>query len=158
MADIYSTTQAAELLSISTSTIHTWKRRNLGKLLEGQHWIKQNETLMWTEQGIQALSVLKEGNETEPIPSMNEPDIQGLSPLERRYLPLLDMLAEAIAPKLQRQLDQKVMGRVQGFATNAQPMTSVECVELLTQLGLKPCNPAELLAGQDIQALPSSNQ
>jgi hypothetical protein len=156
--NIYSTTQAAELLSISASTIHTWKRRNLGKLLEGQHWIKQNETLMWTELGIQALSVLKEGNEYEPHSEVNEPDIQALSTLESRYLPLLDMLANALAPKLQRQLDQKVMGKVKGFATNAQPMTSVECVELLTQLGLKPANPAELLTAQDIQALPESNQ
>jgi hypothetical protein len=156
--NIYSTAQAAELLGISASTIHTWKRRNLGKLLEGQHWVKQNDTLLWTELGIQALSVLKEGNECEPHSEVNEPDIQALSTLESRYLPLLDMLANAIAPRLQQHLDQKVMGKVKGFATNAQPMTSVECVELLTQLGLKPANPAELLAGQDIQALPSSNQ
>ena len=158
MTDIYSTAQAAELLSISASTIHTWKRRNLGKLLEGQHWIKQNEALMWTELGFQALSVLKEGNECEPHSEANEPDIQPLSTLESRYLPLLDMIAEAIAPRLQQRLDQKVMGKVKGFATDAQPMTPTECVELLQQLGLKPANPAELLAGQDIQALPSSNQ
>src|SRR6476469_6449414 len=129
MADIYSTTQAAELLSISASTIHTWKRRHLGKLLEGQHWIKQNDTLLWTELGIQALSILKEGSECEPHSEVNEPDIQALSTLESRYLPLIDMLADAIAPRLQQHLDQKVMGKVSGFATNAQPMTPTECVE-----------------------------
>jgi hypothetical protein len=159
MSEVYTTNQAAERLSISSATIHTWKKRNPKRLTEGNHWVKdEKNSLLWTEQGIQALSVLKEGNETEPIPSMNEPDIQEPSPLESRYMPLIEMLADAIAPKLQRQLDQKVMGRVQGFATNAQPMTSVECVELLTQLGLKPANPAELLTAQDIQALPESKQ
>jgi hypothetical protein len=159
MSEVYTTNQAAERLSISPATIHTWKKRNPERLTEGTHWVKdEKNSLLWTEQGIQALSVLKEGNETEPIPSMNEPDIQGLSPLERRYLPLIDMLAEAIAPKLQRQLDQKVMGRVKGFATNAQEMTATECVELLQQLGLKPANPAALLTGNNIQALPESKQ
>jgi hypothetical protein len=101
---------------------------------------------------------LKEGNECEPHSEVNADDIQALSPLESRYLPLLEMLADAIAPKLQRQLDQKIMGKVSGFAANAQPMTPTECVEMLQQLGLKPANPAELLTGKDIQALPSSNQ
>jgi hypothetical protein len=159
MADIYSTTQAAELLSISASTIHTWKKRNPERLTEGTHWVKdEKNSLLWTEQGIQALSTLKEGNEYEPHSEVNEPDIQALSTLESRYMPLIEMLAEAIAPKLQRQLDQKVMGRVKGFATNAQPMTSTECVELLQQLGLKPANPAELLTGNNIQALPESKE
>jgi hypothetical protein len=124
----------------------------------GSHWIKdEKNSLLWTELGIQALSNLKDG-ESEPLSELNEPDIQEPSTLERRYLPLLDMLADAIAPKLQRQLDQKVMGKVQGFANSAQPLTAVECVELLTQLGLKPANPADLLTGQDFQALPQSKQ
>lgn len=157
MADVYSTNQAAELIGISPATIHTWKKRNPERLLEGSHWLKDDKnSLLWTEQGIQALSALKDGNETEPLLGMNEPDIQEPSALENRYLPLLDMMADAIAPKLQRQLDQKVLGRVQSFATDAQPLTAVECVELLTQLGLKPANPAELLTGSTIQALPES--
>ena len=158
MADIYSTNQAAELLGINPATIHTWKKRNPERLTEGSHWIKdEKNSLLWTELGIQALSSLKDG-ESEPLSELNEPDIQEPSPLERRYLPLLDMLADSLAPKLQRQLDQKVMGKVQGFANSAQPLTAVECVELLTQLGLKPANPADLLTGQDFQALPQSNQ
>jgi DNA-binding transcriptional MerR regulator len=159
MSEVYSTNQAAERLSVSPATIHTWKKRNPERLSEGNHWLKdEKNSLLWTEQGIQALSALKEGNETEPLSEVNEQDIQEPSALERRYLPLLDMLADAIAPKLQRQLDQKVMGKVKDFATNAQPLTAVECVALLTQLGLKPSNPADLLAGQDFQALPQSNQ
>jgi len=156
--EVYTTAQAAELLGINPATIHTWKKRNPERLTEGSHWIKdEKNSLLWTELGIQALSSLKDG-ESEQLSEVNEPDIQEPSTLERRYLPLLDMLASAIAPKLQRQLDQKVMGKVQGFANSAQPMTSVECVELLTQLGLKPANPADLLTGQDFQALPQSNQ
>lgn len=157
MADVYTTSQAAERLSVSSATIHTWKKRNPDKLAEGNHWLKDDKnSLLWTEQGIQALSALKEGNESEPLSEVNEPDIQEPSPLERRYLPLIDMLADAIAPKLQQQLDQKVMGRVKNFSTDAQPLTAVECVELLQQLGLKPANPADLLKGQDFQALPES--
>jgi hypothetical protein len=96
-------------------------------------------------------------NQSATQPESDSDSIKAiLSPLERRYLPLIDMLADAIAPKLQRQLDQKVMGKVKGFATNAQEMTSVECVELLQQLGLKPANPAALLTGNNAQALPES--
>lgn len=159
MADIYSTNQVAERLSVSSATIHTWKKRNPERLTEGSHWLKDEKgSLLWTELGIQALSALKEGNESEPLSEVNEPDIQESSSLERRYLPLLDMLADAIVPKLQRQLNQKVMGRVKNISTDAQPLTAVECVELLQQLGLKPANPAELLKGKDFQALPPSNQ
>jgi DNA-binding transcriptional MerR regulator len=129
MADIYSTNQVAERLSVSSATIHTWKKRNPERLTEGSHWLKDDKnSLLWTEQGIQALSALKEGNESEPLSEVKEPDIQDLSPLERRYLPLIDMIADAIAPNLQRQLDQKVMGRVKNISTDAQPLTAVECV------------------------------
>jgi hypothetical protein len=148
MSEVYTTNQAAERLSTSPATIHTWKKRNPERLTEGTHWVKdEKNSLLWTEQGIQALSILKEGNEYEPHSEVNEPDIQALSTLESRYLPLLDMLANALAPKLRRQLDQKVMGKVSSFATNAQPMTSTECVTLLTELGLKPCNPELLISG-----------
>lgn len=159
MADVFTTNQVAERLSISTATIYTWKKRNPDRLTEGSHWLKdEKNSLLWTEQGIQALSALKEGNESESHSEVTEADIQEPSALESRYLPMLDMLADAIAPKLQRQLDKKVMGRVKDFSTDAQPMTSVECVELLMQLGLKPANPADLLTGQNIQALPQAKQ
>ena len=170
MSDIYSTAQAAELLGISADTIRTWKRRQTELLLEQIHWFKDDSNaLMFTEKGVQVLAQFKssdvQDSDSDLQSSSSSSDVQSSdheprasSTLESRYLPLLDMLANALAPKLQRQLDQKVMGKVKGFATNAQPMTSVECVELLTQLGLKPANPASLLAGQDIQALPSSNQ
>ncbi len=167
MSNVYTTNQAAERLSTSPATIHTWKKRNPERLTEGTHWVKdEKNSLLWTEQGIQVLITLKEGDilpsmqesECEPHSEVNVAHIQALSALERRYLPLIDMLAEAIAPKLQRQLDQKVMGKVKGFATNAQPMTSTECVELLQQLGLKPANPAALLTGNNIQALPESKE
>jgi hypothetical protein len=158
MSEVYSTNQVAERLSISTATIYTWKKRNPEKLTEGTHWLKdEKNSLLWTEQGIQTLSTLKDGCESEPLSEVNETDIQEQSALESRYLPLLDMLADAIAPKLQRQLDQKVMGKVKDFATNAQPLTAVECVALLTQLGLKPANPTELLTASNIQALSPSN-
>jgi hypothetical protein len=98
-------------------------------------------------------------NQSATQPESDSDSIKAiLSPLESRYMPLIEMLAEVIAPRLQRQLDQKVMGRVKGFATNAQEMTATECVELLQQLGLKPADPAALLTGSNIQALPQSNQ
>ncbi len=116
MSEVYTTNQAAERLSTSPATIHTWKKRNPERLTEGNHWVKdEKNSLLWTEQGIQALSTLKEGDvlssmkesECESLSGVNDPDFQEPSALERRYLPLIDMLADAIAPKLQRQLDQK---------------------------------------------------
>ena len=161
---IYSSAQAAELLGISISTIHTWKRRNLNRLLEGLHWVKQNDALFWTEQGIQTLSGLKEGGESEPHSSESEPrsemnvndiqDFQEPSALESRYLPLVNMLADALTPRLQRRLDERVQRNL--ATNNAPPMTTIECVAVLAELGLKPADPAALL-GASIAGLIAGN-
>jgi hypothetical protein len=154
MSNIYSTAQAAERLGIAADTIRTWKRRQTERLLEGQHWLKdENNSLMWTDQGMQVLAQLQGSD-------MNCKDVQiepASSSLLNRYEPLIDMLANALAPKLQQRLDNKVLERVQDFG-QAEPLTTTECVSLLTKLGLKPANPAELLTGQNIQALPESKQ
>jgi len=159
--NIYSSAQAAELLGVSISTIHTWKRRNLNRLLEGLHWVKQNDSLFWTEQGIQTLSTLKEGGESEahsgecePHSEVNVNDIQEPSALESRYLPLIDMLADALTPRLQRRLDEKVQRNL--ATNNAPPMTTIECVAVLSELGLKPVDPTALL-GANIAGLIAGN-
>jgi len=164
MGEIYTSAQAAEKLGVSVSTIHTWKRRNLNKFQEGAHWVKQNDALFWTEQGIQLLSGLKEGVESEPHSvecrshsKVNANDIQDLqepSPLESRYLPLVDMLADALTPRLQRRLDERVQRNL--ATNNAPPMTTIECVAVLSELGLKPADPAALL-GANIAGLIAGN-
>jgi DNA-binding transcriptional MerR regulator len=161
MSNVYSTAQVAELMGVSADTVRTWKKRNADKLTETTHWLKdESNALLWTEEGIQVLTQLQSGSEPSTGSTNDTATVQAEpcfdTPLLSRYEPLLDMIANAVAPRLQQQLDQKVIGKVQGFATNAQPLTAVECVELLTQLGLKPANPAELLAGQNTQALPES--
>ncbi len=170
MADIYSTNDAGKILEINPNTIKTWKNRSYKeRLIETTHWFNQDGSTFWTESGMSELraiqSQLAESDSDSPMnqsatqPESDSDSIKAiLSPLESRYMPLIEMLAEVIAPRLQRQLDQKVMGRVKGFATNAQEMTATECVELLQQLGLKPADPAALLTGSNIQALPQSNQ
>lgn len=156
---IYSSAQAAEVLGVSISTIHTWKRRNLNRLLEGLHWVKQNDSLFWTEQGVQTLSVLKEGGECEPHSEMNVNDIQDseeVSGLESRYLPLIDMLADALTPRLQRRLDEKIQRNI--ATNNAPPMNTIECVAVLSELGLKPVDPAALLDTNIAGLLSADNQ
>ncbi len=161
MSNVYTTAQVAERIGVSADTVRTWKKRNTDKLVETTHWLKdESNTLLWTEEGIQALTQVQSGSEpstgstndtatVQPEPSFD-------TPLLSRYEPLLDMIANAVAPRLQQQLDKKVMGKVQSFSTDAQPLTAVECVELLTQLGLKPANPADLITASNIQALPES--
>ncbi|MGB3207991.1 MAG: hypothetical protein WBB28_23665 [Crinalium sp.] len=43
-------------------------------------------------------------------------------------------------------------------STFAKPITSSECVTLLMDLGLKPCDPAALIAGNFPASLSESNQ
>lgn len=150
MAEVFTTAQVAERLGITANTIHTWKRRNLNKFQEGTHWVKQNDALLWTEQGVQLLSGLKEGVESEPhsvesepSSSLNASDFQEPSALESRYLPLVNMLADALTPRLQRRLDERVQRNL--ATNNAPPMTTIECVAVLSELGLKPVDPAALL-------------
>jgi len=158
MSEVYTTAQVAERLGITANTIHTWKRRNLDKFKEGQHWVKQNDALLWTEQGVQLLSNLKEP-ESEPSSTVNAGDFQDFqepSPLESRYLPLIDMLADALTPRLQRRLDEKVQRNL--ATNNAPPMTTIECVAVLSELGLRPADPAALLDMNIAGLLPADNQ
>jgi hypothetical protein len=170
MADVYTTAQASELVGSSADTIRTWKRRQTDKLLEGTHWFKdENNSLLWTESGIQALIQFQHGAElpqssddellqsSEVQPQSSKLELPEI-PLLKRYEPLLNLIADAVAPQLQKRLDNKVLDRVQNLGKKAEPLTATECVTILTQLGLKPANPAELLTGQNIQALPASNQ
>ncbi|MGB3205456.1 MAG: hypothetical protein WBB28_10740 [Crinalium sp.] len=168
MSNVYTTTQLAELMGVSGDTVRTWKKRNPDKLTEGSHWLKdQNNALMWTELGVQVLAQLQSGTEppegsgVEPpegseVQTELEPEPPDI-PLLSRYEPLLDAIADAVAPRLQQQLDQKIMGKVQNFGKKAEPLTATECVSILQQLGLKPANPAALLTGSKVQALPQSN-
>ena len=170
MSEVYSTNQAAELTGISADTIRTWKRRQTDKLLEKQHWLKdENNTLLWTELGVQVLAQLQSGGELpessndEPPTSsnVNDSEVQpepASSSLLNRYEPLLNLIADAVVPELQQRLDNKIMGKVQNLGKQSEPLTATECVSILTKLGLKPVNPSVLLTGKAVQALPQSNQ
>lgn len=52
------------------------------------------------------------------------------TPLLSRYEPLLDMIAGALAPRLRQQLDQKIMGRVQDFGKQAEPLIATDYVTI----------------------------
>ena len=64
-------------------------------------------------------------------------------PILQRYESLINALARAIAPQLLPQLDRAVVAEVRSSVTR--PMTTIECVAVLSELGLKPADPAALL-------------
>ncbi len=163
MSNVYSTAQVAELMGVSADTVRTWKKRNADKLTETTHWLKdESNALLWTEEGIQALTQLQNGSEPSTGSTDDTTTVQAEpfsdTPLLSRYEPLLDMIANAVAPRLQQRLDSKIADRVQDFGKKPEPLTATECVTILQQLGLKPANPAALLTGSKVQALPQSNQ
>lgn len=159
---VYTTAQVAELMSVSADTVRTWKKRNTDRLLETQHWLKdEGNTLLWTEEGIEVLTRLQNGIEPPQGSDVNSSEVQTDEPLDMpllsRYEPLLDMMADAVAPTLQQRLDGKIADRLQNFNKKPEPLTAVECVTILQRLGLKPANPAALLTASKVQAtLPQS--
>ena len=72
---------------------------------------------------------------------------------------MLQPLAQGIAAQALPLLRELVIDELRGGIpkTFAKPITSQECVTLLMDLGLKPCDPAALIAGK-FPTLPESNQ
>jgi hypothetical protein len=62
----------------------------------------------------------------------------------QRYSQLINAVADAVTPGLLQRIDNTVMKRVKSVLTT--PMTSAECVTLLTELGLTTADPAKLAA------------
>ena len=61
MADIYSTNDAGKMLGINPNTIKTWKNRTfVERLLEGTHWVTQQNQIFWTESGLAELKAIAE--------------------------------------------------------------------------------------------------
>ena len=156
---IYSTAQVGEILGVSGSTVRTWKQRKPDILREGQHWFTQDNAVFWTQQGLNELTAIKAGatvsvseGETASVSDLRQSASQaaetpttGLSHLLARYEPLVEMLADALSQPLQQQLDRKIQQNL--VTSDIQPMTTIECVAVLSSLGIKPCDPAALLNG-----------
>jgi len=152
---VYSTAQVGELLGVSGSTVRTWKQRKPDILIEGRHWFTQDNTVFWTQQGLNELTAIKAGatvsvaeGETDSVSDLGQSASQavsGLSQLLARYEPLVEMLADALSQPLQQQLDKKIQRNL--VSSNAPQMTTIECLAVLSELGIKPANPAALLKG-----------
>lgn len=130
MADIYSTNDAGKMLGINPNTIKTWKNRTfVERLLEGTHWVTQQNQIFWTESGLAELKAIAEStSESAPDSTVNQEPIQPESATDS-IKTMLQPLAKGIAAQA-----------------------------LLMDLGLKPCNPAALIAGNFPTSLPESNQ
>jgi len=165
MADVYSTNQVAELLGVSGSTIRTWKQRKPDILLEGVHWINQDSGIFWTQAGLDELTGIKAGatvsvsesqrsasHSAEVLPNTQEPEV---SQLLERYQSLVDLLAKAVAPQLLPALDKAVVAEMR--SSIARPMTTIECLAVLSDLGLQPADPAQLLEGSATAGLLASS-
>ncbi|AFZ15524.1 hypothetical protein Cri9333_4748 (plasmid) [Crinalium epipsammum PCC 9333] len=161
MADIYSTTDAGKMLGINPNTIKTWKNRTfVERLLEGTHWVTQQNQIFWTESGLAELKAIAEStSESVPDSTMNQQPIQQQSATDS-IKTMLQPLAKGIAAQALPLLRELVIEELrEGVPTTfAKPITSSECVTLLMDLGLKPCDPAALIAGNFPASLPESNQ
>jgi hypothetical protein len=144
--EVLTTAQAAEFLSVSPATLRTWKSRKADLLVEGTHWINQDGTTLWTQAGLEALQGVSP--ETASVADSETVSVSG-DPLGR-YSPLVRSVAEAITQGLLGRIDNAVTDNIRSAI--AKPMTSTECVTLLNELGLKPCNP-ELLISSNVAGL-----
>ena len=158
MSNIYSTSDAASMVGASPVTIRSWKQRKGSRLIEGQHWLNQDGQLFWTAAGISALQAIKGASPTDAESASvgdaavdastsdagSNVGIEGdAPPILQRYESLINVLASAIAPQLLPALDKAVVAEVRSSV--ARPMTTIECVAVLSELGLKPADPAALL-------------
>jgi hypothetical protein len=55
---VYPSAQVAEIFSVSSATIRTWKSRNSAALKEPEHYTKDGSDTLWTLSGIWKLSEL----------------------------------------------------------------------------------------------------
>jgi len=172
MSEIYSSNQVAERLGIAPGTVRTWKKRYEKQLIEGTHWVNQDGSTMWTQAGLEVLqgetaSVLDNetasvlGNETASVLGNETVSVAELRRSETddplgRYSPLVESVSQAITQGLLTRIDKAVTGNIR--TAIATPMTAQECVTVLTELGLKPCNPELLLTGNQPNLLTESKE
>jgi hypothetical protein len=174
MSEIYTNDQVAEVLSVSASTIRSWKTRKSDQLVENTHWFIQDNQTLWTVKGLEVLRLLQntvavkvhvetdatdttatDTTATDATESVAEGKEGVADPLQR-YTGLVEAVANAITPGLLQRIDNAVTGRVKSAI--ATPMSPAECVTLLTELGLKPCNPELLLTGNQPNLLTESKE
>ncbi|MGB3207271.1 MAG: DNA-binding protein, partial [Crinalium sp.] len=135
---------------------------------ENVHWFLSDGQTLWTVKGLEVLRLLQNTvavkaksldatdttatDATESVAPTNSPVANPL----QRYTGFVEAVADALTPELLQEIDNAVTRKVkQAIAT---PMTATECVTLLTELGLKPCNPELLLSGNQPNLLPESKE
>ncbi|MGB3205306.1 MAG: DNA-binding protein, partial [Crinalium sp.] len=59
MSEIYTNDQVAEVLSVSASTIRSWKTRKSDQLVENVHWFLSDGQTLWTVKGLEVLRLLQ---------------------------------------------------------------------------------------------------
>ena len=154
MSEVYTSAQVAQRIGVSAGTIRTWKARKSDQLVEGQHWIQQDNQTLWTEAGVSALQQLngETVGETGSVSDLKRSAFQvETDAVSDRYTPLIDAVSDALTSRLLQRIDQQVKGNVQRAI--ATPMSPSECIEVLEQLGLKPVNPMALINSSHIAGL-----
>ena len=164
MADIYSTNDTAKLIGISPNTLRTWKNRTFQeRLIENTHWVNQQNQIFWTDAGVAELRAIAEStpesaSESGVDSTLNPVPIQQQSAtdsIKTMLQPLASGIAAQALPLLRELVIEELRGGIP--STFAKPITSQECVTLLMDLGIKPCDPAALIGG-NFPTLPESNQ
>ena len=174
MSEVLTSAQVAEFLGVSANTIRSWKLRKAEQLVIGKHWINQDNQVLWTQAGLEVLQGIQSAtdsvaasatdgvalaatdsvaaNATDSVAPTNS---LVANPLQR-YTGFVEAVADALTPELLQEIDNAVTRKVKQAI--AKPMTATECVTLLTELGLKPCNPELLLSGNQPNLLTESKE
>ncbi len=156
MSDVYSNQQVAELLGIKEGTLRTWKARKSEQIQENTHWVKSSDGgTLWTETGVEMLRHLCNGGVSTTETASFQPETDDPTDLTIRYTPIIETVSDAIANQILSRIDATVTGRVKQHLTK--PVSTLERVSLLSQLGLKPANPELLLQGNNTNYLPQGD-
>ena len=127
---------AAAGYGVSDSTIRGHKRDRPTELLEGQHWVKdENEHTQWTARGIIQLGFCTQSKQGEQFRSWAEEQIMSVGETDAPALPTdnlstIDSTAEAIAQVVVSQLSaEQVLQERVNFHVQAKLDAGVQAVD-----------------------------
>lgn len=154
----YPSYEVAQRLGISQNTLRQRKNRLGNALVEGIHWIRDNNgSVMWSDLGIELLlcngSVTKSGNASVTsggLGSVTEGDY---------FEPLLEAIAQKLVPNLLHRLTGKVTTGLGEALTRpmSQEIVDAHAITALEKIGITPVDPLALLGSSPLGYLEGTN-
>jgi hypothetical protein len=141
MANIYTTVQVSEQLGCSAEAIRSQKSRKSSSFVEGEHYIKQGQSTLWTDQGVHQLrSLIKQDIAAEfSVPAISENLLTPVAApaVSEDAMQALQPFADAIAIQVIRQhLPGAVRASIRRMLTSPDDQDRVRMQQILESLGL----------------------